>query len=71
MSAFEIESIIRMQEQQLQSSHPYVDDFYYQNFLKKSIGTFLHSFFPFPPSSPLPLLPFPLHPLFYSLFPPI
>lgn len=36
MAAEEIDAIIRMQLAQLQTDNPFVDDFYYQNFIRKT-----------------------------------
>jgi hypothetical protein len=40
MKAYEIDNLIQYQQQQLQSIHPFVDDYYYQNYLKKKIVTY-------------------------------
>jgi len=35
MSSYEIDNILRIQDMQLQSLHPYIEDFYFQNYLNK------------------------------------
>ena len=40
MSSYEIDNILRIQDMQLQSLHPYIEDFYFQNYLNKQAGMF-------------------------------
>lgn len=38
MSAAEIDNILCVQEIQIHSLHPYIEDFYFQNYLNKAAG---------------------------------
>lgn len=55
MSAYEIDTIIKMQRQQLRSDNPYTNDYYHQNALKKSIAAQLRNGVPLHPQQEMPV----------------